>query len=79
MKTIPTGTRVIFSDPEYGTWKGRVVVCLCKRHVYQPALGGRECWCGYPVRRDACRIPLHVVWDDVDAESHESPYALREA
>lgn len=79
MKTLAPGTRVVMSDPEYGTWKGRVVVCLCKRHTYQAALDGRECWCGYPYRRDACRIPLHVVWDEMDTDSHESPYALQEA
>lgn len=78
MKTFTPGTRVVQQDPDYGRWEGLVVVCLCKRHKFQAALEGRECWCGYPYRRDACRIPLHVRWDSIDTESHESPYSLQE-
>lgn len=81
MTTLKPGMKVVMDDPDFGAWHGHVVVCLCKRHVWQQQVmdggPGRECRCGYPVRRDACRIPVHVVWDGI-TESHESPYALRE-
>lgn len=78
MTAFPPGTRVTLDDPDFGTWQGRVVVCLCKRHTWQPCIQDRECRCGYPYRRDACRIPLHVIWDGI-TESHESPLSLKEA
>jgi hypothetical protein len=78
MSALPPGTRVTLDDPDYGTWHGRVVVCLCKRHVWQPALQGRECGharCGYPHRAQACPWPLHVLWDS-GTESHQGPESL---
>lgn len=79
------GTRVAQDIPEYGTWTGRVVVCLCKRHVWQQQVGdggpGRECGhaqCGYPAVAPACPWPLHVRWDgSPGTESHESPEDLK--
>lgn len=72
-KIYPPGTRVTLDDVDYGTWHGRVVVCLCKRHTYQRAIGGRECGhaqCGFPRAAEACPWPMHVVWDN-DNESHQ--------
>jgi hypothetical protein len=77
-KIFPPGTRVTLDDPGYGTWYGRVVVCLCKRHAWQQELPGgagpgRECGharCGFRVDAKACPWPLHVVWDN-DNESHQ--------
>lgn len=76
--TFPPGTRVTLDDPDSGTWYGRVVVCLCKRHVWQRELLGRECGhaqCGYPRPATACPWPLHVVWGN-DNESHQSADSL---
>lgn len=73
IKAYPPGTRVVLDDPDYGPYLGRVVVCLCKRHTWQPALLGRECGharCGYPRPADTCPWPMHVVWDDGN-ESHQ--------
>ncbi|MFV0135570.1 hypothetical protein ACLGIH_20500 [Streptomyces sp. HMX87] len=88
--SLVPGTRVILDDPEYGDWHGRLVVCLCKRHVWQQQVGeggpGRECGharCGFSPAADACPWPLHVVWDshwsDTDGpnESHQGPDSLR--
>lgn len=79
------GTVVMLDDPDYGEWRGQVVVCLCKRHVWQQQVGeggpGREC--GHPRAAEACPRPIHVRWDshwsDTDGpnESHESPTSLR--
>lgn len=94
--TIPLipGTRVVLDDPdfEFSPWNGQVVVCLCKRHVWQQQVGeggpGRECGharSGYPQAADACPWPLHVRWDshwsdnDYPNESHESLELLRPA
>ncbi|MFD9815196.1 hypothetical protein [Streptomyces sp. NPDC059080] len=73
--------------PEYGTWTGMVVVCLCKRHVWQQQVGdggpGRECGhakCGFPTGASACPWPLHVRWDgneDDPNESHTNPEDLK--
>lgn len=81
------GTRVAQDIPEYGTWTGMVVVCLCKRHVWQQQVGdggpGRECGhaqCGYPAAASACPWPLHVRWDgneDGPNESHTNPEDLK--
>lgn len=79
-KIFPPGTRVALDMGEYGTWYGRVVVCLCKRHVWQLTLKARECGhagCGYWPQPEACPWPMHVVWDshwsDIDGpdESHQ--------
>lgn len=73
IKAYPPGTRVVLDDPDYGPYLGRVVVCLCKRHTWQPAPLGRECGharCGYPQPADTCPWPMHVVWDDGN-ESHQ--------
>lgn len=72
-KVFPPGTRVTLNMQEYGTWHGRVTVCLCKRHVWQSAIQDRECGhavCGYPQAARACPWPMHVVWDN-DNESHQ--------
>ena len=72
-KIFPPGTRVTLDDPDYGTWYGRVVVCLCKRHVWQPERRGTECGhavCGYPRAAEACPWPMHVVWHNGN-ESHQ--------
>jgi hypothetical protein len=67
----PPGTRVWYDDPDYGPYYGRVVVCLCKRHTYQPQINGRECGClGLPAH---CPTPMHVRWSDGN-ESHEGQY-----
>lgn len=84
------GTLVALDDPDYGTWQGQVVVCLCKRHVWQPQVAdggpGRECGharCGYPPAASACPWPVHVRWkghwSDTDGpnESHQNPKDLR--
>ncbi|MGW6604832.1 hypothetical protein [Streptomyces sp. NPDC055036] len=79
------GTRVTLDDPDpiFSNWTGIVVVCLCKRHVWQQQVGdsgpGRECGharCGYPRTASACPWPLHVRWDG-DNESHESSESLK--
>jgi hypothetical protein len=78
MTTPAPGTRVELDDPDTGTWHGRVVVCLCKRHAWQPHLGGRECGhaqSGFRVNAKACPWPLHVVWDNGN-ESHQSAASL---
>lgn len=72
MKVFPPGTRVTMVDG-YGPYHGRVVVCLCKRHVWQKERQGRECGhadCGYPAAPEACPWPMHVLWDD-NGESHQ--------
>lgn len=82
--SIPVpGTRVTLDDPDYGTWVGTVVVCLCKRHTWQQQVGeggpGRECGharCGYPRAASACPWPLHVRWS-ADNESHQSLKSLK--
>ncbi|WP_369042307.1 hypothetical protein [Streptomyces sp. Midd1] len=79
------GTRVIIDDPDYGPWHGLIVVCLCKRHVWQQQVAdggpGRECGhaqCGYPPAASACPWPLHVRLDGSDDnEAHQSPESLR--
>lgn len=71
--TYAPGTRVTLNDPDFGPAHGQVVVCLCKRHTYQPAIGGTECGhkaCGYPRTAGACPWPMHVRWDDGN-ESHQ--------
>lgn len=76
--TFPSGTPVTLDDPDSGTWHGRVVVCLCKRHVRQREQQGTECGhaqCGYPPAASACPWPLHVVWGN-DNESHQSADSL---
>ena len=76
---LAPGTQVTLDDPEFGPYHGRVVVCLCKRHTYQPALPGRECGhaqCGFPRAADACPWPLHVVWDNGN-ESHQGADSLQ--
>ena len=81
--SLATGTPVLTDDPEFGTWYGRVVVCLCKRHTWQPDLPGgagpgTECGharCGFPREASACPWPLHVRWDN-DNESHQSSESL---
>ncbi|MGW2513636.1 hypothetical protein ACWC0A_30430 [Streptomyces scopuliridis] len=73
LKFAAPGARVTLNEADFGPYHGRVVVCLCKRHVYQPALPGRECGhaqCGYPPAAAACPWPVHVVWDDGN-ESHQ--------
>jgi hypothetical protein len=79
--TISPGTEVRLNDPDYGTWYGRVVVCLCKRHTWQQQVGeggpGFECR-HEPGKRPVaseCPRPIHVVWPGV-TESHESPDSL---
>lgn len=80
LKTLVPGTLVTLDDPDYGTWYGRVVVCLCKRHVWQQELPGgagpgRECGharCGYLPAASACPWPMHVVWDNPRTESHQA-------
>ncbi|MFH9731802.1 hypothetical protein [Streptomyces sp. NPDC017260] len=79
---LTTGTRVMLEDPDYGSWHGQVVVCLCKRHTWQPQVGdggpGTECGhtrCGYPRPASACPWPLHIRWDN-DDESHQGPEQL---
>ncbi|MFC4498463.1 MULTISPECIES: hypothetical protein [Streptomyces] len=76
------GTPVALEDPDFGTWFGLVVVCLCKRHTWQQQVGeggpGRECGhaqCGYPRPASACPWPLHVRWNN-DNESHQSAESL---
>jgi hypothetical protein len=72
-KIFPPGTRVTLDDPDYGPWYGRVVVCLCKRHVWQPVLLDRECGherCGHGRGAAACPWPMHVVWRNGN-ESHQ--------
>jgi hypothetical protein len=82
MDTITPGTRVMLQDAVgdgYGPWCGRIVVCLCKRHTWQPALLGCECKhgdCGYPRRASACPWPYHVRWEGDDNESHQGPESL---
>lgn len=64
-------------------WTGVVTVCLCKRHLWQEAVGdggaGRECGhdrCGYgQPTDDACPWPNHVVWENGLTESHEGAIA----
>lgn len=73
MQISTSGTLVSIDIPDFGTWHGRVVVCLCKRHTWQPHLQGRECGhaqCGYPRAASACPWPLHVRWDNGN-ESHQ--------
>ncbi|MGW2169124.1 hypothetical protein ACWC1C_01175 [Streptomyces sp. NPDC001705] len=79
MDTIPSGTRVMLEDPDYGPQHGRVVVCLCKRHTWQRELLGYECKhgdCGYPRAASACPWPVHVVWDGDGNESHQNAFDL---
>ncbi|MEV7870165.1 hypothetical protein AB0P17_29660 [Streptomyces sp. NPDC088124] len=76
---LTTGTQVMLEDPDCGTWRGRVVVCLCKRHTWQPYLRGRECGhakCGFPRAASECPWPLHVRWDNGN-ESHQGPESLK--
>jgi len=78
METLAPGTRVTLDDPYSGTWYGRVAVCLCKRHVWQPAIQGRECGharCGFRVDAKACPWPMHVMWDNGN-ESHQGTDGL---
>ncbi|MGW1180217.1 hypothetical protein [Streptomyces drozdowiczii] len=80
MKTaglLDPGTRVTLDEPEFSTWTGTVVVCLCKRHVWQQQVGdggpGRECGhakCGYPRAASACPWPVHVRWDRHWSDTH---------
>lgn len=74
VETFPVGTRVVCDDPEFGPYRGRVVVCLCKRHTWQPELQGRECGCAGLASE--CPRPMHVAWDDGN-ESHEGLYIRR--
>lgn len=72
MNVFPPGTRVTMTG-HYGPIHGTVVVCLCKRHVWQWDLTGRECGhehCGFPKAPEACPWPMHVKWDHGD-ESHQ--------
>lgn len=71
VKAYPPGTRIVCYDTDFGPYYGRVVVCLCKRHTWQPELHGRECGCGVPAAQ--CPRPTHVRWDDGN-ESHEGHY-----
>lgn len=71
------GTRVVLDMDEYGTWRGTVTVCLCKRHKWQAELPGgagpgRECGHsrGFRVDPAECPWPMHVMWDNGD-ESHQ--------
>lgn len=81
---LPAGTRVRLEDPDYGPWFGCVVLCLCKRHVWQQELPGgagpgRGCGyaqCGYPRSAEACPWPMHVRWDGGDNESHQGMEGL---
>ena len=72
VKIYAPGTRVMLADPPLSPWYGRVVVCLCKRHTWQPQLQGRECGHarGFRVEAEACPWPMHVVWVDGN-ESHQ--------
>lgn len=83
MNTLTPGTLVTLEDPDVGTWHGRVVVCLCKRHKRQQNLPGgagpgTECGhaqCGYPPAAEDCPWPLHIKWDNGD-QSHTSGEGL---
>ncbi|UXX93942.1 hypothetical protein N7U49_21270 [Streptomyces sp. AD2-2] len=80
---LTSGTQVALEDPDSGTWFGLVVVCLCKRHIWQRELlggggPGTECGhaqCGYPRVASACPWPLHVRWDNGN-ESHQGAESL---
>ncbi|MGW1261261.1 hypothetical protein ACWD7Y_04770 [Streptomyces drozdowiczii] len=93
MKTaglLDPGNRVTLVDPEFSTWTGTVVVCLCKRHAWQRQVGdggpGRECGhaecghaeCGYPPAASACPWPVHVRWDSHWSDS-DGPNESHEA
>ena len=72
----PPGTQVSYEDPDYGQMVGRVVVCLCKRHVWQRQVAdggpGRECGhaqCGYPAPASACPWPMHIDWGFTEAHA----------
>jgi hypothetical protein len=72
--SFPPGTRVTLPGRQYSAITGTVVVCMCKRHAWQPDISARECGCDGA--DDTCPWPLHVRWDRVYDESHENDITI---